>query len=348
MTAREEPMSEIDFDAVRREIEGGYISEQPHPELDLRILNYTQRTQWEWRWNPETTACRGLIVDDQNRIVCRPFRKFFTYDQLNGQIPAGPFDVYEKMDGSLGILYPSGNGWAIASRGSFVSDQAQRGTRILRDKYHAVPFDPRLTYLFEIIYPENRIVVDYGDMEELVLLAVIDTATGRDLPIPSIGMPVARRYDGIGEFGSVLAMQDAQREGFVVRFHSGERVKIKFDEYKRLHRLLTGVNAKHVWEMLASGGDLSPLYERVPDEYYRWLRGVESELRADFARIEREARSELDAMPNYDDRKQKAAYIVTKKHPSIMFAMMDGKDYAPAIWKLVKPKSGRAFRCDDE
>ena len=45
----------------------------------------------------------------------------------------------------------------------------------------AEPFCPKpgKTYLFEIIYPENRIVVDYGDYKGLVLIDVIDNETGK-------------------------------------------------------------------------------------------------------------------------------------------------------------------------
>jgi RNA ligase len=152
----------LDFVAIRREIDSGYISEQRHPQAPIRILNYTHRAQYDWRWNPETMQCRGLIVDDNNRIVARPFAKFFTYEQLSGVVPNEPFEAYEKLDGSLGILYMVDGEPCIATRGSFVSDQAERATEIYRRKYRDIVLDDRMTYLFEIIYPGNRIVVNYG------------------------------------------------------------------------------------------------------------------------------------------------------------------------------------------
>ena len=94
-------------------------------------------------------------------------------------LPNEPFEVYEKLDGSLGILYWLGDEPYIATRGSFESPQAQIATELLR-AYDLSGLDRRRTYLFEIIYPENRIVVNYDDRRELVLLAIIDTATGRE------------------------------------------------------------------------------------------------------------------------------------------------------------------------
>lgn len=332
----------LDVDAVCREIAAGYINEQSHPKAPLRILNYSQLAQFDWHWNQETMQCRGIIVDEHWNVVARPFPKFFSVDQLNGVVPVEPFEAYEKMDGSLGILYHVDGQPHIASRGSFVSDQAVRATRIYQTRYQHITLDPKLTYLFEIIYPENRIVVDYGDMEDLVLLAVINTNTGEELPLPDIGFPLVKRYDGIHQFDELMATQDDSREGFVVRFQSGQRVKIKFEEYKRLHKLMTGISPKAIWEALRAGGDLAEVVERVPDEFFRWVRATEKELRDAYRSIEATAQSEMSFEGT---RKELAEKFKRCQYPSVMFAMLDGKSYSDCIWRMLKP-SGRAFRCD--
>jgi RNA ligase len=334
----------IDHHAIRREIEAGYISEQHHPEWSLRILNYTQRCQFDWRWNTQTMQCRGLIVDDAWNIIARPFPKFFSVEQLGGVVPVEPFEAYEKLDGSLGILYFVDGKPQMASRGSFISEQAQRATQMLETKYKDAKLDPSFTYLFEIIYPENRIVVDYGGREELVLLAIIETKTGKEWPLHSYDsiFPVVKRYDGFSQFNELLANQDSSREGFVVRFESGQRVKIKFDEYKRLHKLLTGVSPKAIWEVLKSGSDISKVIERVPDEFFKWVRETESELLYSFATIEAQARGEMRFTGT---RKELAEYFKTCRYPDVMFSILDRKDYSQIIWKRIRP-SGKAFRCD--
>lgn len=196
-------MNNLNVDAILDEINNGYISAQAHPSAPLTILNYTQRAQFDWRWNEQTVQCRGLIVDSSWNVVSRPFRKFFSVDQYQGEIPREPFQVFEKLDGSLGILYRVDGEPFIASRGSFTSEQALRASDILRRKYRDVQLDDSLTYLFEIIYPENRIVVDYGDMEDLVLLATINTRTGVEQDAPEIGFPVVKRYDGLQKEGVI-------------------------------------------------------------------------------------------------------------------------------------------------
>lgn len=340
------PALAIDFDAVAREVAAGYISEQQHPSAPYRILNYTQHAQFDWRWNQETIQCRGLIVDDHNRVIARPFPKFFSYEQLNGNVPREPFEVYDKLDGSLGVLYRINGRASIASRGSFVSNQAQRATAIFNRKYADVPLDDRMTYLFEIIYPQNRIVIDYGTTEDLFLLAIIETATGVEQPLRDIGFPCVTRFDGITQLEELLARQDRFREGFVVRFESGQRVKIKFEEYKRLHKLLTGVSASHIWQSLRNGDDLSQLVERVPDEYFAWVRSTESDLRQKFEVIETRFRQQFAASPRFETRKEAAFHFQQLEQPGVMFAMLDDRPYADQIWKMIRPIGQAPFRCE--
>ena len=138
--------------------EDGLVTKQVHPTLPLTIWNYTDKVQFEGLWDETTLMTRGLVTDNDGNIVARPFKKFFNLDE-GKYTPTEEFDVFEKMDGSLGILFNYDNQWVLATRGSFTSDQAIRGMEILK-KYKYERLIPGYTYLFEIIYPENRIVVD--------------------------------------------------------------------------------------------------------------------------------------------------------------------------------------------
>ena len=324
----------LDVELISKEIAEGYINEQRHPTAPLRILNYSPRAQFDWHWNSATMQCRGLIVDEHWNIVSRPFEKFFNLDQLKTPIPAEPFEVYEKMDGSLGILYHVDDQPFIATRGSFTSDQAQWATEIYRENYADIPIDKSATYLFEIIHPSNRIVVDYGNLRDLILLAVIDNATGKDRPLPDIGFPVVARYYNYRQFDHLLNVQRTNHEGFVVKFESGQRIKIKFEEYKRLHKLITGISARDVWEAMRENRDMGFLADRVPDEFHVWLRDTQNKLQRSFNEVEATAQRQLRTdLP----RKELAAHFAKCKYPNVMFAMLDGKNYTDIIWKMLKP-----------
>ena len=132
--------------------------------------------------------------------------------------------------------------------------------------------------MFEILYPENRIVVDYGNKKELVLLAVIETPTGYEVPYQSV-LPTYSKYFAvvkkhdltINNLTDLKKLEEDNREGFVVRFEDGMRVKVKFCEYVRLHGILTNVSNLVVWEHLKNNYNFDELLDRVPDEFYDWL-----------------------------------------------------------------------------
>ncbi len=252
----------VDRDLLSDAMAGGLVSVRG--EGPLRVLNYTPRATYSRSWNRATQVCRGLIVDDGDRVVARPFPKFFGPSEPDAPpVPEGvPMVVHDKLDGSLGIAYhhPAG-GVRLATRGSLSSEQAEEATGIWQDRYSHVRFGEDVTPLFEIIYPDNRVVVDYGSMRDLVLLAVIDIRTGADLPLGCLDWPgpVAATHE-VGSFAEladhVATSAESAREGYVVRFDTGSgrphvRFKFKFPEYVVAHRIVTGLTSLRVWEVAA-------------------------------------------------------------------------------------------------
>ena len=332
------------IEALEEMISSGYVRMTKHPERPLYIYNYTAKAQYEYMWNEVTMLCRGLILDENYGIVARPFTKFFNYGEVaDQQVPSLPFEVYDKMDGSLGILYWWNERPYIATRGSFTSEQAIKANELLHTKYTKciLQLDKTKTYLFEIIYPENRIVIDYGQREELVLLAIVDNATGVESSLTDIGFPVVKRYDGLNDLEAIRQLQMGDKEGFIIRFDNTFRIKIKFAEYVRLHRIITQVSSKTIWEHLRDNHSLDDLLDKVPDEFYTWVRTTIDEFWEDFRNIEAEAKAEYKEM---EDRKATAFYFQTCKHPAILFKMYEKRAYDAIIWKMLKPKFERPFR----
>lgn len=334
------------------------INLQKHPTSDLYIYNYSPKAQYDRLWNEWTLACRGLIMNGLYEVVARPFQKFFNLEEVeNLTLPDESFEIYEKMDGSLGILYWFDGKPAIATRGSFTSEQAIVATELLHTKYaDAIEhLDPTKTYLFEIIYPENRIVIDYGDARKLVLLAIIDTKSGIELPLSTVethamslppdpifanGFEIVKRYDGLNDLKQLKALEEDNREGFVVKFKSGYRLKVKFEEYVRIHKIITRVSTINIWEYLKEGQELLPILERVPDEFYDWVKETHTKLLNDFAQIEAEAQSEFKILAT---KKETALYYQTCKYPAVLFKMMENRAYDHIIWKMIRPKFEKPF-----
>ena len=332
----------------------GWLISQVHPTLDLTIYNYSQKTQYERMWNEETLSCRGLVLDSLGNIVARPFKKFFNLSEVEGEIPDLPFEVFEKMDGSLGIFFWYNGNPIFASRGSFTSDQSKVGWEILKGMDYE-NLKRGVTYLFEIIYPENRIVVDYGDTEKLVLLGAIETSTGEEIPYSGIGenlerFELVRKWSNKKSISELVKENDLIREGYVLRFSNGYRVKVKFEEYCRLHKIITNVSNIDIWEKLKDGLPLNEILDKVPDEFYGWVKNTENRLREEFQDTLGDSEKILYSIRKKlgdSERKVYAEEIKKNINPGILFNLLDGKNPDQTIWKLVRPKWAKPFREDN-
>jgi len=336
--------------ALQAALDAGHVRTQVHPELPLVIYNYTEKCTYEGAWSEITLTCRGLIAyAETGEIVARPYRKFFNHGQAGAPTFAldEPVEVTDKADGSLGVLYPVPDGFAIATRGSFASDQAIRATALLRKRYPDWAPPAGQTVLFEIIYPENRIVVDYGGMEDLVLLGAVDTHSGVSSSPGDVAWPGPRvETFAYATFGAALAAPARpNREGLVVHSPaSGERVKIKYDDYLRLHRIVTGLTSRTIWEALVAGATVAEICEPLPDEFQAWARDVADRLHASIAaaasHVEDVFREIVAALPEGYTRKDFA--LVASRHElrGLLFARLDGKDIRPALWLAAKPEAG--------
>ncbi|GAA3339838.1 hypothetical protein GCM10020358_25050 [Amorphoplanes nipponensis] len=280
-------------------------------------------------------------------MLARPFGKFFNHSESHApqlRLDA-PVAVTDKADGSLGIIYRDGDELAVATRGSFASEQARHATAVLRTRYAGFVPPAGLTVLVEIVYPGNRIVLDYGDLDDLILLGAVDIATGRTFgpaAVPDWPGPVVDSF-GYATLAEALAAPPRDgREGLVVHLtDSDERMKIKYAEYVRLHRLVTGLSARTVWEVLVSGGDLDALTEPLPDEFHAWVTAVATELTEAVATLAKAVEAEFAAivaeLPDGWGRREFAGRAVRSEHRGALFLRLDGKDYRPGLWQLVRP-----------
>ena len=159
-------------------------------------------------------------------------------------------------------------------------------------------------------------------------------------------MKIVHRYDGLSDLAKIAEIQKDNSEGFAIRFQSGMRVKVKFEEYVRLHRLLTGVNKKTIWDLLRTGQDLNEMMQRVPEEFYQWVKKAAEDLFAGYTTIRQDAEKIYDRIMarGYKKRKTIAKHFLT--HPEyapILFCMLSNKDYSRIIWMKIKPPAERPF-----
>jgi len=271
---------------IKREeyVKQGKLSKSEYE--DLVLYNYTDSVTFSREWDDITLSSRGTIYNKSNgHLVGLSMSKFFNLNEHEStRLESLPlhlgFKAFEKVDGSLGCLYRHNGEFRIATRGSFYSDQAKKATEMLK-RYDLTSLSPDVTLLFEIIYPENKIVVNYGSKEELTLLAVFDYRTESELPWDQVeliaqqcGFTLPKVYnhtlDELVEMAKTIPFQE---EGWVLRFENGLRVKVKGADYLRIAKIKSHMSPLAFWEAFL---------ERKAEEY---LASIPEELREEAEEI---------------------------------------------------------------
>lgn len=281
------PARLMDFDALwgglQTEIDKGNVRKVFGGGGGLELYCYTEQCTYDKAWNEFSLMARGLILDGTtNTVIATPFTKFFNIGEYQVQnIPALTFTTHEKLDGSLIIVFYHNGQWKCATKGSFNSSQAvwakdwlQRPGKDGSNREDWLV--PGNTYLFEAIYTENRIVVRYN-YENLVLLGGY-TADGFEFSDDSISFLcqglncfAAAMYDytSVADLIEKARILPASEEGFVLKFSNGLRLKIKGDEYCRIHRLVSRLTPLAMWEAMAAEDDLEEIRKQLPEEFWK-------------------------------------------------------------------------------
>ena len=357
----------LDVDEFWDDVDSGFIRLEVHPEFpSLRIANYSTRAAFDNHFQVSNAVkiARGLIFDVvSGDVLARPFPKFFNYGQPGSPVLVGDMQVLatDKLDGSLGIIYERPDGHlSVSTRGSFTSDQALHATTTLLYKYGDwVEFWENaydrlvcgMTPVVEIIYPENRIVCDYGSTDDLVLLGWIHQETGAYFG------PHEGEWDGpraevlpYETFAQAMAAPDREGKEGMVLFapEIADWVKLKQEDYVELHRIATGPTARRVYEAMVSGKTVAEIAAPLPDEFHDFVKEVADLISARVRWFEEDRVEEFDQIRDELMRKEgvtnvrKEFALMAKEtaHPGMMFALLDNRDITEAVVKLFRPSAG--------
>lgn len=350
----------------------GYIAHKISDDGKLELFNYTDKTTYEKKWNRWTLNSRGSVFEiATGKQIAYPFTKFFNYSELTTEEQlrlAQNFDqqidhVTKKMDGSLGILYWYDGQWRMNTRGSFTSEQAIKGLAIFQEQFaYRKHFESDrfkgYTFLFEIIYPEDRKIVNYGDAELLFLLSIFDDQ-GHELPIEdvqifaeSIGCDYPIQYTKLNTLDQIIAWQqslDHTEEGCVVRMKDGTRYKFKSLKYLELAKLLNNVNPKTIWKQMQHGFVNKAFIQSVPEEFQSQLTPLVDQLENDYkttldyvGHLHQELSHKYNASSLEEFCKQLGQDpTIDKKHKAILFPMMrkQAEKMESALMQAIEPSN---------
>lgn len=248
-------LTHVDDEILQSYVDRGLVQVQYHYELPLRIIKYTRQCTYENAWDNFTLQCRGLVIDDTGNVVGRGPNKFFNHFQLTtSQIPSfdEPHNVYRKEDGSLGIIFKYEGEIVVATQGSFHSEQAQWAKAYL-DKLDEFDIVEGTSLWVEIVFPENRIVMDYQGYEGLIVLGNVNNSTGEEVAWDELDIrwPLLDKVGKINQTGDwFYDKDDASEEGVIVHWPGRDnfRIKIKYPTYIQRHAIITNFSKKKVWD----------------------------------------------------------------------------------------------------
>ena len=348
----------IDTGVLEDEIRSGYVSRRYHPEFpQLAILNYTDKCQFDQHWNDVTLQTRGLIYNtDTGEVGARALSKFFNHSdtaRIGDLSPDTPvMGVFDKLDGSLAVTYERPDGeLAIATRGSFTSEQALHATEWLNTPggWHALlreelrtDVECGSTPVGEIIYPDNRIVLDYGDRDEVVFFGSVEMETGRFVPDWDLEPAEFREDWTLRDVFTLPPRPNA--EGYVIWLDPFTAIKWKQEDYLALHRIVSNLTEKEVWRQLKAG-TFGGFVVALPDEFHQWATDTAQPLQIAASSIENRVFvwHRILVAEGFETRKEQALWIqenVEADYRGLVFGLLDNRDISEGIWKLLEPKGG--------
>ena len=250
-----------------------------------------------------------MVLDPgQRRVVATPFPKFFNYGEVVSSVPDLPFEVTDKLDGSLVVVFHHDGRWRTTTKGAFASGQAEWATQQLNERYSIAGLKSGTTYLCEAVYRENRIVVQY-DFEGLVLLGAYD-AEGAELDRPRLaaaaeatGLLVgARRYGSADDLVAATRALGRDAEGFVARFANGLRLKLKGPAYCQAHQVMSRCSPLAIWESMLAGPDMDAIRRELPEEMLTDFDAIRGRLAAQLDALVEEVIAAADRVKHLPDR----------------------------------------------
>ena len=337
------------LEKLSEEVKNGYVTVHRNPDKKIFNYTYSRLTEQENHWNEITLRTRGLILDSNGRIIFNCPSKFFNFQQNNFANDTyerikDDFKIYEKLDGSaIWVVNDSEYGFVVSSKSSFTSEHAVWAKEIIEQKFKEKDsiFKEGICYCFELIHPENRIVVDYGEEKTLKLWG-LKTQSGETIELEDNTIDTSYfetpKFLGTNNDKDIIDNYIKQKnvEGVVLKGIGDDRIKIKSQTYLELHRIKTDCTPNRILELLMSGKRVSD-YD-FPDEFLKEVQSYEDIYLKKYQQIYNQIESAEKVLHNLSDKEIGLAKIDGFLKSGI-FNLRRNRDISNLIWRKVKEEN---------
>jgi hypothetical protein len=304
-----------------------------HPDLPLCIANYDQIKSLDYKFHPLVKQSRGTVIDTQTRkIIAKGPDRFFHINETP-DFDWKEFDCYEKIDGSFILVYYY-DGWRVNTRGTFGTGNTPFGNETwnqLVQKHLKFDLDPKVSYVFELVGPYNKVVLPYESGLYLLCGFNPEELSDDELDYAARlnGVNRPKKYSFCQEDIFKIIQDSKDIEGFVLK-DKIQRVKAKTLHYLALHRFLNNGNIASLDSFIKFYPDeLGELYEfnqfkNIFDSYKYGLDLLVKEIQKDWL-----------CYKDISDQKEFAFAINHLPWKSVLFSLRKGYSLWDAL-KLVK------------
>ena len=299
---------------------------------------------------PIVRECRGSIFRRCGEVwhcVCRAFDKFGNYGE--NYVPTIDWPsavVQEKIDGSLMKCWYDKGTWHLSTNGTIDAFEAPLGDFGISFGDYFVEclycplehfydnLDTRFCYMFEMVGPKNRVVIEYK-YPKLYGLGKRNMQTMEESeydgpcgPCYNIELPKRYALYNLDEVVKVATALSKEEEGFVVSDQFFNRMKVKSPEYLMASHLANNgiITKKRALKMIFNETyddflAYCPQYKDFIDEVKEELLLMTLEI------LEEEKQVSLKV-----DRKTFASSVKNKKYRDYFFRKYDHPDMTPLDW----------------
>lgn len=289
---------------------------------------------------------RGLILEDKTwNVVCYPFKKFFNYGEAYAdEIDWKSAKVTSKEDGSLIKVYFYNGEWKVGTNSTIDAQDAALNSPYYKNfkelfdvaadncKFNFDRLDSNYTYLMELCSCHNTIVVPYNE-PKLFHIGTRNNITCEEEEV-DIGVEKPKEWalSSLNDCITMAATFDFTREGFVCRDKNYHRVKVKSEDYVRVHRLANNgsITLERAIDLIRTN-ELEEFLVYCP-QYTDFINNVRLRLNKFHSDIYFNVNMALIEKMNCETRKDFAAVAKTFKYPMVWFKVYDTKSFDIDAW----------------
>lgn len=340
-----------------------------HPSIvaykrgDYTILDYTNPDKDLFKDMYHREA-RGITFDINGDIISRPFHKFFNYMET----PEYNLDfikskkiksIREKFDGSMITFIKKDNSLIAKTTAGFDNRFALLATQYVNKvenlqykKFINELLDNNLTAIFEIIMPENQVVVKYSNLN-LIFLNARNLFTGFydfcDDVVLKYNINHSKNIydDNLAIEDLVSTMQNQEGiEGYVIEFIDGDMLKLKTQWYYACHYHMTYHTERSIAELLYNkkfDDVYAKMLELNKEDYFKEHLAIVESIRDRFNKGFYEFMNDIKQLSEKDKHLTQKEYAVKNKdnpYKSLVLSYRKGGEmnYLYHYWKTNKQK----------